>query len=147
MELVSIKFKSFKNIISYILSYFLGFVFLTASFYKIIHFGKFVDTLSLYGTLPRWIESFSISLILIEFLTGIGFLIRQLVPVASVIGSILLIGFTTLIIIEYLRGNIGASCGCGLAIFANKINLEKILENISLVVLCLASFLMHRNVN
>ena len=103
-----------KNII-HIIRFFMGAIFIYASYSKIIDPVTFSKSIHNYGVTPIYLENL-IALILpwIELFIGTSLITKIKYHSSLDISIYLMIGFTILIAQAYIRG-ISIDCGCGLA--------------------------------
>ena len=107
----------FKQIISseylsFLLRYYLGFLFITVGVSKISHPSGFAETLASYQIIPYWSVNFvAIALPWIELVCGVLLIIGLRTRAVTIIISILLITFATGILINLMRGS-PIYCGC-----------------------------------
>jgi len=133
-----------KNILSnkYLLLVFrviLSFIFIYAGVEKISNPAGFSDAIDNYRLLPLFsVNFFAIILPWIELVAGVLLLFGISVKENSFIISVLLAVFLVAIIISLARG-LNIECGCFGTILGARIGLEKIVENILLLVM---SFLL-----
>jgi len=113
----------------------LAFVFLYAAFFKIASPDEFAQLILNYKLLPlSLVNIFAITLPWIEFVTAILLLFGISVRENSVIISSLILIFTIAIGISLIRG-LNIDCGCFGTASGSKIGIQKILENIGLLLL------------
>jgi len=113
----------------------LAFVFLYAAFFKIASPDEFAQSILNYKLLPlSLVNIFAITLPWIEFVTAILLLFGISVRENSVIISSLILIFTIAIGISLIRG-LNIDCGCFGTASGSKIGIQKILENIGLLLL------------
>ena len=114
---------------------FFGFVFIYASVTKISDPEGFAQTIYNYKLLPLFLVNIlAIILPWIELTTGILLLFGVSVKENSAILNGLLIIFIIAIIISLFRG-LDINCGCFGTVDGAKVGLQKILENIGLLIL------------
>jgi len=113
----------------------LAFVFLYAAFFKISNPEAFAQSISNYRLLPfPLINIFAIAIPWIEFVTAILLLFGIAVRENSLIISSLLLIFIFAIGISLIRG-LNIDCGCFGTSAESKIGIQKILENIGLLII------------
>ena len=113
-----------------------GFVFIWASYDKIINPLNFSKEISNYHFLPFGLEN-TVAIILpwIELVIGFGLIAGLYIRANIVITGVLLIMFNILVIQAMVRG-FNIECGCGLK-EGQMIGYGKLLENFSLVFICI----------
>lgn len=104
---------------------------------KIAHPDEFAREISNYQLLPiLFINPLAIILPWLEVITGMMILFGIQIRANAFIVSLMLITFTTAIIIAVAKG-LSIDCGCYSQIAAQKVGLPKILENTGLIILSL----------
>lgn len=104
---------------------------------KIAHPEEFAREISNYQLLPiLFINPLAIILPWLEVITGMMILFGIQIRANAFIVSLMLITFTTAIIIAVAKG-LSIDCGCYSQIAAQKVGLPKILENTGLIILSL----------
>ena len=112
-------YEQHKQKINYGIRIFMGFIFIYASYYKIIDPNSFSQNIHNYGVTPIFIENI-IAMILpwIELFIGLGLIFNVKYEASLHISIFLMITFIILISQAYLRGK-SIDCGC----FLNYLNL------------------------
>ena len=110
----------------------LGFIFIYASYDKILDPGKFARDISNYHIVPLGMEN-TIAIILpwLELFIGIGIVIGIFLDGNVILSGFLLLLFNFLIFQAMIRG-FNIECGCGLK-EGQLVGIEKILENFVLL--------------
>lgn len=104
---------------------------------KIAHPEEFAREISNYQLLPiLFINPLAVILPWLEVITGMMILFGIQIRANAFIVSLMLITFTTAIIIAVAKG-LSINCGCYSQIAAQKVGLPKILENTGLIILSL----------
>ncbi len=104
---------------------------------KITHPDEFAREISNYQLLPiLFINPLAVILPWLEVITGTMILFGIQIRANAFLVSLMLIAFTTAIIIAVAKG-LSINCGCYSQIAAQKVGLPKILENTGLIILSL----------
>lgn len=104
---------------------------------KITHPDEFAREISNYQLLPiLFINPLAVVLPWLEVITGMMILFGIQIRANAFIVSLMLIAFTTAIIIAVAKG-LSINCGCYSQIAVQKVGLPKILENTGLIILSL----------
>ena len=116
----------------YFIRFILGFVFIIASYDKIIDPLQFSRDIANYHIVPFGLEN-SIAIILpwLELFLGLGLILGIFIDGSSIISGCLLILFNLLVIQAILRG-FNIECGCGLK-DGEMVGWSKVIENLFLV--------------
>ena len=98
--------------LSFLLRYYLGFLFITGGISKISYPSGFAETLVSYQIVPYWsVNFFAIALPWVELVCGVFLIIGLRTRAVAVIISILLATFATGLLINLIRGA-AIYCGC-----------------------------------
>jgi uncharacterized membrane protein YphA (DoxX/SURF4 family) len=98
--------------LSFLLRYYLGFLFITSGISKISYPSGFAETLVSYQIVPYWsVNFFAIALPWVELVCGVFLIIGLRTRAVAVIISILLVTFATGLLINLIRGA-SIYCGC-----------------------------------
>jgi uncharacterized membrane protein YphA (DoxX/SURF4 family) len=98
--------------LSFLLRYYLGFLFITGGISKISYPSDFAETLVSYQIVPYWsVNFFAIALPWVELVCGVLLIIGLRTRAVAVIISILLVTFATGLLINLIRGA-AIYCGC-----------------------------------
>ena len=116
----------------YFIRFLLGFVFIVASYDKIIDPIQFSRDIANYHIVPFGLEN-SIAIILpwLELFLGLGLILGIFIDGSSIISGCLLILFNLLVIQAIMRG-FNIECGCGLK-DGEMVGWSKVIENLVLV--------------
>lgn len=99
---------------------------------KILSFPQFIIDVQKYAILPDVIVlPFSILIVLMEFIAGLGFLFNIQTKLLSGMFLLFLLLFTTAICINLLRGE-NIECGCFGSAFSNEISWWSVIRNLGL---------------
>ena len=98
--------------LSFLLRYYLGFLFITGGISKISYPSGFAETLVSYQIVPYWsVNFFSIALPWVELVCGVLLIIGLRTRAVTVIISMLLVTFAAGLLLNLIR-NAPISCGC-----------------------------------
>lgn len=123
----------------------IGLVFIFAGIEKIAEPAIFSDSIANYKLLPlAAVNIFAIAIPWIEVISGILLIFDKYVKENAFIFNSLMILFTLMVLIAVLRG-LDINCGCYGTAAAQKVGLEKILENIGLIIIGLYVFFFADN--
>ena len=118
-----------------ILRIYISLVFILSGLEKINDLNGFAQSIENYKILPiAFVNIFAIIIPWIEVVTGALLLLGISIKENSLILLVLLLIFTIALIIALAKG-LNINCGCQGSIYAQRISIAKILENISLIII------------
>lgn len=144
LNLFSIGFGRYSGVISWILGFFL----LAVSLDKVFHYEQFFAILRRYWFLkPASAPYVGVTVIISEFVCGVGLLISSIRRVGAYLGSLTLLVITVgAILQQYVRPD--SSCGCWFALGDAKLTVLHVFANLVFaVVLLLIGVGVHKSVN
>jgi uncharacterized membrane protein YphA (DoxX/SURF4 family) len=130
-----------KQFIQRALTYFLSLILVFAGMAKVFHFSEFHRSLLNYTVIPREIVNFIDGpVVLAEMWIGIGLIIPTVRRMSAFFALCLLILFAVVVTLEYTQGST-VSCGCGVPLLSEEIDLTRVVVNWIFVFIGLVVFL------
>lgn len=110
-----------------------SYMFLSSSFDKMINFKMHITTIQAYQVVPiNRAKIFAFIDMSIELVVGISFLIFIGLPYSLLVGTMLLVVYSGVIVLNLLKGRVDLDCGCGGIVGETKISYKLVIRNLSL---------------
>ncbi|MFN3365555.1 MauE/DoxX family redox-associated membrane protein [Exiguobacterium sp. s142] len=109
-----------------------SYMFLSSSFEKMVNFKQHVTTVQAYQVVPvHRAHIFALIDISIELVVGLSFLVFIALPYSLILGTMLLMVYSGVIVLNLLKGRLDLDCGCGGIVGETKISYKLVIRNLS----------------
>jgi hypothetical protein len=116
----------------------LGYIFLTSCLSKLSNVQSHYLTISAYKVVPdRFVYSITLIDITVEFITALTLIFGIFLKISLFNSVLLLLTYSTAILINLLRGRTELECGCGGVVGNKKISNSLIVRNVGLLLISL----------
>ena len=122
-----------------LMNYFMAGFFIVFSFFKFLNLTAFADSYSMYDLLAKRVNAYGFVYPFIELALGIAYL-TQFEPKFSYIATLVVMGFSSLGVIQSVLGKNQIACACLGAVFKLPMTTVTIIEDLLMV--AMAAFML-----